>query len=927
MLLYNLGRVRTILVPLEYHLASYLVYMVVGEVRIISRNKRFPSRNGLIPWKRSFGQRIGGASCLGSTLCTTFKLHPTMRVPIHVLILLVTVLVCTSISSALAHNLHAIAYERQLELDCPVRENTQDEEDGVPTTRLSDYSKGELGRKLVENVRGKSKTFYQATIDDVIMATCDLTQVEERCVEETSLQAAKDWKGECIVAANNTCPPGYCERASNCYWKSVVAGSQRETRYPHSDYADASNRLISYERDSYAREIVVKFVLPGTVIGIATLIFWLVFFVGRYCCCCLWSRCGTLCYICAPIPKRRGYRKCLHIIIPIMAYLAALSAMLISGSVSYIGNEDISLGASKSFVQASGMIEDLGSWLERSRVPLDNTQNIIYDAAAEASAIFSDTSYVKTTALSIVESFANYATIHLDGLIESNAEDNFASALDGFNDQVQPFVDEVEEMLDVLETDLTDNVDMIQVSIVSAVVQIDSINGQTATWQNEVHKVEGQEYSIRTYRKLGVMLLFLTGLVVTFAGSIGIFTSKTKCKPLHKLINVAGILCAILASISFVLGSVSLGAAVLWSDGCQMVDIITSDFEPIVGDKVATVADAIWNDTNLAVAFNMTDKLDWQAKFEEGLAVIDDVNVTDIFANQVLSPLDRIQEGIDMITVTGLGLINQGTTFNNDVCPFDDEYTKGDIMEPWLANTEKITTAWITKATGTNADYSRIGDESGSEYMARIYGDVAGVCSASDNCCFEGTCVGLAAGAVCNGGTNCQYPCAELGVLITTSYTTYLDLNDMESGMTADLGLECPSEYTSCPTAEFMAAGNDETLVELLLAYEANITSTADSLVNLATTSVGDVMDEVQDLMCNMNVSFVKRRYDKIETEFCGRMLGGFAQVTWALWAIAVFLEIAAITANILSVRLHGTKTTDATGRKSGQWIMPSEAA
>ena len=119
-----------------------------------------------------------------------------------------------------------------------------------------------------------------------------------------------------------------------------------------------------------------------------------------------------------------------------------------------------------------------------------------------------------------------------------------------------------------------------------------------------------------------------------------------------------------------------------------MVDIITSDFEPIVGDKVATVADAIWNDTNLAVAFNMTDKLDWQAKFEEGLAVIDDVNVTDIFANQVLSPLDRIQEGIDMITVTGLGLINQGTTFNNDVCPFDDEYTKGDIMEPWLANTE-----------------------------------------------------------------------------------------------------------------------------------------------------------------------------------------------------------------------------------------------
>jgi uncharacterized membrane protein len=137
--------------------------------------------------------------------------------------------------------------------------------------------------------------------------------------------------------------------------------------------------------------------------------------------------------------------------------------------------------------------------------------------------------------------------------------------------------------------------------------------------------------------------------------------------------------------------------------------------------------------------------------------------------------------------------------------------------------------------------------------------------------------------------------------------------------MSADLGIICPAEATSCPTPDFVAAGHNETVVDLIVDYQSNITMTANSLVNLATTSVGDIMIEVQDLLCAMNISFVKQRYDRIEQSVCRQTLGGVASVNWALWALAVFLSVSAILANVLAVRLNASTS-------KANWITEDEA-
>ena len=823
----------------------------------------------------------------------------------------------------------ASSLSRQLALDCPVL--PPPEYDEPAASRFSDYSKGQLGKRLIERVRGKTTSFYQTLLDDIVMASCDPSvQSLPRCVEEHSPDAARDELGVCLEAADTDCIDGFCERAPNCYWGAIDANKARTTRFPPQLYEGARDRLTSpTDSGSYVRGLALNFVLPGLIIGVLSLFMWSIFLVSRYCCCCLWDRCGRICSFCSPVPRRGGYHsKCRQIVLPSVLYVLSLIAVVIAGALAFVSNEDISAAVTNTFYHSSGLIEDFSSFLERARTPLVNTQNLVYDAAADASEIFSGTSYVRSTAVAIIASLTDFGDIHIDGLNASGAEETFTAAIDSFEGQVEPVVETVEGMLDTLEVDLSGNVDLIQGAVTSVIDQIDSVNSQSHQWQDQIHSIEAQEISLRIYRTLGVMILFLTGLVATFAGSISILTSKCdKCRSMSKLINIAGILSAILSSMTFIVASVSLVISVIWNDGCQIASLITTTpdgLEPLVGEHAATVTNAVFNDINLADAFNVSEKLDFQNKLDEGLSSISDVNVTDLF-DQVIEPLDKIQDAIDTVADTALAAINQGTTLNIAQCPFSTEYSSDDVLVPWYANTGRVTTAWLSNSTGVTIDYGRIANESGRQYFDRIYGDVAGFCSASDDCCLQGDCTKVA-GDACNGGDDCVYPCEELGNAIVTGYAAYLDLHDIQLGMSADLGVICPTQATSCPTSEFAAAGHNQPIVDSIVAYQIKITTTADSLINLASTSIGDIMIEVQDLLCNMDVSFVRQRYQKVEQEVCDRMLGGFASVNWALWALAVFLSISAILANVLAVRLNAKSKSHDDHDDVGNWIMENEA-
>ena len=132
----------------------------------------------------------------------------------------------------------------------------------------------------------------------------------------------------------------------------------------------------------------------------------------------------------------------------------SLVGVIAAGAMAFVGNEDISVALSNTFLHADGLVEDLGAFLGRSKIPLVNIEGIVDDAALEAKSIFDGTEYVKEDAMMIVSSFLLYFDLHSSGLNASNAMDTFDSASTSFETKVSPITDNVQNMLDTLELDL-----------------------------------------------------------------------------------------------------------------------------------------------------------------------------------------------------------------------------------------------------------------------------------------------------------------------------------------------------------------------------------------------------------------------------------------------------------------------------------------
>jgi len=154
----------------------------------------------------------------------------------------------------------------------------------------------------------------------------------------------------------------------------------------------------------------------------------------------------------------------------------------------------------------------------------------------------------------------------------------------------------------------------------------------------------------------------------------------------------------------------------------------------------------------------------------------------------------------------------------------------------------------------------------------------------------------------------------KLSAVFEVGYDDLLNSSVTGSEMAADLGVRCPivdGSMIECPTKRFHDIGHVKTINALVEDYKYNITGTTETLVDISTTAIGEAPEEVQKLLCNMNVSFVADRYYQIRDEVCGPMFGGFAQVSWALWLLGLFLEVAAVLASVLSIRLRGQSRSE----------------
>jgi hypothetical protein len=226
------------------------------------------------------------------------------------------------------------------------------------------------------------------------------------------------------------------------------------------------------------------------------------------------------------------------------------------------------------------------------------------------------------------------------------------------------------------------------------------------------------------------------------------------------------------------------------------------------------------------------------------------------------------------------------------------------MTEPWSANVNKSVTSWYVKSSGNQEPYSRIGDETASDYFQRIY-SVAGSCTEnSTDCCLNEQCF-IGEESLCNSGSACAFDdyCQFSSTTIKDLAIEFLQFRYDSQNLGSDLGIYCQS--TDCLTEEYQNAGFNESLIDMISSYGERIDETATSLVNLTSTSIGQVITQVEKLLCK-DISFVVDGYQNVRDEVCTSMLGGFSQINWGLWMLAILLEFVALLLIVLSTRLRG---------------------
>jgi hypothetical protein len=801
--------------------------------------------------------------------------------------------------------------QRELQLQCPPQTIESFDAPADLEIQESPYaflSVGRQARAFLGTVRRKKREYYQDVLNKMIMYSCDVEQEEKsRCVPESSEFAAKNWNNECIIAAGYSCDAGFCERTSSCFWDKVSSGEVRKSRFPKDQYSQAKDQLIGLTKESYAGSLAIPAII-GISVSFILFLLWMIYFTLRYCCCCLWRSCA-LCKPCSPVPKQEGYNVCFQWIIPTLLYIGSFVGLMISGFVALIGNYDINDAATSCFAYVSLLLENAGSFLIESSLPLQMLTSIVTSAAVDAFSIIDGTDYVRLTANKIIQSFRDLLSLHVLGL--DGNEGALINVENAFVTNVEPVVDQIQGMLDTLQNDIYEGSDLINTTLSSAVSQIDSFVDNINVWENDVANYEAEEFETRPLRQAAILSCFVIGGTICLVGIVGIVASKrNKESRLAAMTNLAGILSALLGSACLVLASLTLFVSLVWHDACEISTLIVNDFEPVLGETLAKGATAIFSGSNLAVTFNLTDRIDFEDKLNEGLSQIENVNITEQF-DLVISPLKDIQISVvgNVKAASFLALSSIVEVGIPGVCEFSYVWTEDDFLEPW--NRTSTITSWNLNSTGLPASEERIGNESPEEYINRLY-SIAGKCNSSTgDCCLNEDCSRQIEES-CNKGIHCQRElvCEAASQSIRMSFEKWHDANRMS----ANLGVICPQDLT-CPTVDFQSRGNQETVVGLVSSYGENITETAGNLINIANTTIGDAMEQVRLFLCNMNITFVANGYHQVRNEICETMLGGFSQINFGFWALGIWLQSIAILSNILATRLRGYSKREASER------------
>ncbi|CAM9215650.1 unnamed protein product, partial [Scytosiphon promiscuus] len=802
--------------------------------------------------------------------------------------------------------------------DCPDEETVEAFDN---TTALS------LGLGVVTILTGKERaggddgSWYEDKLANLLVEFCEEKRrgLHHRYVTSQNATAAKDEYGVCVQALDgdrNIYATGLCERVANCYWEEPRETLERARRYTDGQY-EANERAA---RD-YMQSIAVTYGTLGLVLAIVVLIGCTKFAVKRG----IYNKC-----VCDSDLQRdrTGYTD-LEQKIPAMIYFVGLVIVIVAGLLGLQGDRSITSGLDLMLTtmdEATQGIEELSSSVSS---PLSSFVGSLNASIEEVELLLSTTGawlgeLERGTALRL----NSFDSAHRDSFLGRDAEfDVLAAEVEiASADFVAEVVDDVSAVLDILQAktpntprsqrDFLDLTDLMEGQSLNVLAALSLANETALENRNRFAYFRSWSDEYTGVRTTGTQGLVAAVGIAGVMGLLGTAAGLAKNKTCSKCINLLRLTCVVTFPatwIAFVMSSMVIVSAVVWSDGCHFLELAarrgweTAGFDGLS----AGVLDGCLRGYSVFEEFNLTDALGFFGSYPTTVEELGALDAT-LAEADVEDSIHAISDFVFSLNATAVAVSRLDFYTNAEVngsllvspdcgynVTFEGEEAKAYLGRPWLA-LPTTALAYMSRVFNSS-DCSAVNEDLLSAWVAaareRAYRD-----QMQDDL----TCIWEESGA-----TDC-------------SSSSPLSSLSSSSSSSSSISSTFSLSPCSCTSDSYVAAdGLTDTLLAYFRTFAENVTTLRADLADLLTRSLeggaaersalANASSNSWEALCASQCSFVESHYRNFESAMCGMALSGLGQVGFSLFLIGSGGLALAISSGVMVHRLKAAWAKDMT--------------
>ncbi|KAK1946261.1 hypothetical protein P3T76_001814 [Phytophthora citrophthora] len=575
--------------------------------------------------------------------------------------------------------------------------------------------------RAIKDIRGGTDTFYRDLITAGKIALCEhgLEKNSIRFVNSTDDDAYKDSEGDCVrltgsplqdEAVIEAYTQGACEVMPNCYWAAINQGDTRRAQV-YGDSRSLMNKEMASSTIKNWLVGVISFVVPGLLLGVASL-FATVFFLLYRCCC---SRC------CIRQTRKAGYtraQKCC----PVLLFLVSSIGVFIISTAALLYRNSILGSVDEIFSATSGLLGNGSDWVVSIRDPLENIRDEVNSSVDHVIKELDGSDFVEAGVYGLIAKLRAFGVnaanrtlpggclVHTDQSKEKYIGNNgniclpcdvctmISLRIDTASDEVEkkaePGVQQLIKVRSQLNHKLVSIADSVRDAVDSKALLADNLISTLETTRGKVDHYDDIFQKYRYDLGLEIMTLFYFSTGVILIGAAGILFGLVRVKLLAYLMHLAYFSGFLVLILVFIVSAVIFALGIVLGDSCEVALIFSTNWTVPLGTSARAV-DACFQNESLLNVFDLSSQL----SFARGGISFPTINVSsmldfsalDNFSATFSNSKDAAFNFSGVYFDEVVDFVNSYATQDAKYCKLNDIYTKENALQPWDDNGELST--------------------------------------------------------------------------------------------------------------------------------------------------------------------------------------------------------------------------------------------